>query len=114
MTTRRQFLSILAGAMPLIAAPALLLPRRSFFLPPPGGWPRSLPSLNAYLTSPNAWYLKTDHPDGLKKYHRYRCEDLTEGSLEAMCRQIRELTKERGHVLAIQPTHLMFYGPRGR
>jgi hypothetical protein len=33
---RRGFLALLA---PALAVPALLIPRRSFFLPPMGGWP---------------------------------------------------------------------------
>jgi hypothetical protein len=35
---RRGFLRLLAPAAALIAAPELLLPRRTFFLPPAGGW----------------------------------------------------------------------------
>lgn len=35
---RRGFLSLLAPAAALIVAPELLLPRRTFFLPPTGGW----------------------------------------------------------------------------
>ena len=39
MVSRRKFLSFLAGAAGAVAVPALLVPNRSFFLPPPGGWP---------------------------------------------------------------------------
>lgn len=35
---RRGFLSLLAPAAALIVAPELLLPKRTFFLPPVGGW----------------------------------------------------------------------------
>lgn len=35
---RRGFLSLLAPAAALIVAPELLLPKRTFFLPPAGGW----------------------------------------------------------------------------
>lgn len=35
---RRGFLSLIAPAAALIAAPELLLPRKTFFLPPAGGW----------------------------------------------------------------------------
>lgn len=35
---RRGFLSLLAPAAALIAVPELLIPKRSFFLPPAGGW----------------------------------------------------------------------------
>lgn len=41
MITRRGFLSLLAPAAALIAAPELLLPKRTFFLPPVGGWSKS-------------------------------------------------------------------------
>jgi hypothetical protein len=43
---RRGFLGVLAGAAAAIAVPELLIPKRSFFLPPPGGWrPSDLTSL---------------------------------------------------------------------
>lgn len=35
---RRGFLALLAPAAALIVAPELLLPKRTFFLPPVGGW----------------------------------------------------------------------------
>lgn len=35
---RRGFLSLLAPAAALIVAPELLIPRKTFFLPPAGGW----------------------------------------------------------------------------
>lgn len=35
---RRGFLGLLAPAAAVLAAPALLIPRRTFFLPPAGGW----------------------------------------------------------------------------
>jgi hypothetical protein len=35
---RRGFLSLLAPAVALVIAPELLLPKRTFFLPPAGGW----------------------------------------------------------------------------
>jgi hypothetical protein len=38
MVTRRKFLGILAGATAAIAVPELLIPKRTFFLPPLGGW----------------------------------------------------------------------------
>lgn len=38
---RRSFLSLIAPAAALIVAPELLLPKRTFFLPPAGGWGRS-------------------------------------------------------------------------
>jgi hypothetical protein len=35
---RRGFLSVLAGAAAAIIVPELLVPKRTFFLPPVGGW----------------------------------------------------------------------------
>lgn len=35
---RRSFLKLLAGSAAAVAAGELLLPKRTFFLPPPGGW----------------------------------------------------------------------------
>lgn len=44
---RRGFLSLLAPAAALIVAPELLIPRRTFFLPPTMGW--SISPEMAYL-----------------------------------------------------------------
>jgi hypothetical protein len=41
--SRRGFLGCLAGAAAAIAVPELLVPKRTFFLPPDGGWINSLP-----------------------------------------------------------------------
>lgn len=35
---RRGFLSLIAPAAALIVAPELFIPKRTFFLPPAGGW----------------------------------------------------------------------------
>jgi len=101
MVTRRQFLTVLAGA----SAGALILPRRTFFLPPPGGWRAS--DLSQYLTSQDAWYLP-DYPRDLKYYTR--SADLSEASLEEMCRQINALTD--GTVMRVEPRFLI-RGVRG-
>lgn len=41
---RRGFLSLIAPAAALIVAPELLLPKRTFFLPPGGGWSGGYPA----------------------------------------------------------------------
>lgn len=40
---RRGFLGVLAGATTAIVVPELLLPKRTFFLPPAGGWGNPIP-----------------------------------------------------------------------
>jgi len=38
MITRRLFLGLAAGAAGALILPELIVPKRTFFLPPPGGW----------------------------------------------------------------------------
>jgi len=38
MITRRLFLGLAAGAAGALILPELIIPKRTFFLPPPGGW----------------------------------------------------------------------------
>lgn len=74
MISRRQFVGILAGAAAAIAVPELLVPKRTFFLPPPGGWPNDM---NRYFTSPYAWYLKMDAAEAanFRTFVRMRLHD---------------------------------------
>lgn len=64
---RRKFLTGLAGVA-VGAALAEELSTRSIFLPPRGGWFGT--DFNKYLTSNTAWFLKTEHRDGLALYSR--------------------------------------------
>lgn len=75
MITRRHFLAAVGIIPPAVAIFAPEMVRRSFFLPPKGGWRFDA---SPYLTSPNTWYLP-DYPfievgvemrDG--RLHRYR------------------------------------------
>lgn len=59
---RRGFL----GFLGLTGAVALVQPK--IFLPPPGGWFRK--GLNDYFTSNTAWFIKTEHKDGLALFNR--------------------------------------------
>jgi len=84
---RRDFVSMLIGA----STAAILVPKRVFSLPP------------------HAWYLKTEHPDGLALYSRehplsYNLVDLSEEALERLCIDIRKLNDDRGIALTIHPT----------
>jgi hypothetical protein len=49
---------------------AILVPKRVFSLPPPRDFTTADMTVNNYFTSPHAWYLKTEHPDGLALYSR--------------------------------------------
>ena len=40
MITRRQFLTTTGLAIAGLIIPELVLPQKTFFLPPPGGWPK--------------------------------------------------------------------------
>lgn len=56
---RRGFLKILGGAGVAIAAAELLIPERTFFLPPRGGWLQpTLPSLIGY-TPLEQWVIRS-------------------------------------------------------
>ena len=104
---RRDFVSMLIGA----STAAILVPKRVFSLPPPMAT-GLLGSMNPYLTSKDAWYLKTEHPDGLALYTREHPlsnnlatpVDLSEEALEHLCIDIRKLTDDRGIALTIRPT----------
>jgi hypothetical protein len=58
---RRGFL----GFLGLTGAVALVQPK--IFLPPPCGWNRTM---SDYLTSKHAWFLKTEHKDGVSLFNR--------------------------------------------
>jgi hypothetical protein len=110
---RRAFISLLVGAAGAAALPDWRTPRPVIFLPP-----RRAMSLIVdyadYFASPNAWYIKTPIPDGIKLYNRshpqssYGMTDdgLTELnylSLEELCIKIRELTVDRHVAFSIKP-----------
>lgn len=69
--TRRRFLTGLGVAGAVIAVPELLLPRKTFFLPPAGGWNGSSVSLyDAYAESFKALGVFQDHID-LREFAKY-------------------------------------------
>lgn len=105
---RRRFIQGLIRVAPAaLLVPELLLPRdphRTIFLGP------RVPDLSAYLTSPYAWYLKTEPlPDGLITYYRRR---LHEDDLRG-----HELMEEVGWsrlIIKVGPRHAMsVYGSSG-
>lgn len=75
---RRGFLRGAIGAAAALAIGEAFLPKRSIFLPPAGGWPAGqLGSFRGvdYLTSPNAWFIKTGDEKGMKYFERHRVTD---------------------------------------
>lgn len=93
---------------------AIVIPQRVFSLPP---WPpRDFNTADmryrAYFTSKDAWYLQTEHPDGIALYSRAHplsnslaeAVDLSEESIEQLCIELRKLTDNRGVALTIRPT----------
>lgn len=49
----------------------ILLPAVKYFLPPRGGWPNGrILDPNRYFTSKTAWFLKTEHKDGIALFSR--------------------------------------------
>lgn len=52
---RRGFLTLLAPAAALIVAPELLIPRKSFFLPPVGGWHGNMTATEVLNRMHKAW-----------------------------------------------------------
>lgn len=104
MVTRRRFLGMLAAlpALTVLAGSGIRLPRKE----------EVEVDFNAYFASPNAWYIKTDHPQGLKYFHREarHAEDFwdfsterpfTEESLQALLKQMPD------RAYRVQPTKLI-------
>jgi hypothetical protein len=59
MITRRLFLGFAAGAL---IVPELIVPKRTFFLPPPGGWrPEDYTRTTRTITMPGAHAFQVGH-----------------------------------------------------
>lgn len=107
---RRAFISLLAGAAGAAALPIWRTPRPVLFLPPR----RPPVFLHDYFASPHAWYIKTEHADGIVLYNRVHPQpfhvmtddgliELNETSLEDLCFEIRRRTVDRKVAFAIPP-----------
>jgi hypothetical protein len=100
MVTRRKFLGMLAvlPAITALAGSGLLLPRRKDIEV----------EVADYFASDTAWYIKTEHEAGLKRFHRYSnnlstSADLSERSLEELLKQLRVMTVVRPTKLIVPP-----------
>jgi hypothetical protein len=85
MISRRKFLGMLAilPAVTALAGAGLRLTRRVDV---------EVVAFKDYFASPDAWYIKTEHADGLKSFYRNTAgtnAPLNEKSLEDMIKQIR-------------------------
>jgi len=60
MITRRLFLGLAAGAAGALIVPELIVPKRTFFLPPPGGW-RPQDYTTRTITMPGAHSFQVGH-----------------------------------------------------
>jgi hypothetical protein len=98
MISRRKFLGMLAilPAVTALAGSGLRLPRRVDV---------EVVAVKDYFASPDAWYIKTDPPNGLKHFYRNTAgtnAPFSEKSLEDMLSQIRDL-----NTAAVYPTKLI-------
>jgi hypothetical protein len=99
MVSRRKFLGMLAAlpAITALAGSGLLLPRRKDIEV----------EVADYFASDTAWYIKTEHEAGLKRFHRYSNNlstpaDLSERSLEELLKQVRD-----NEAFLVRPTKLI-------
>jgi hypothetical protein len=107
MVTRRKFLGMLAvlPAITALAGSGLRLPRREDV---------EVVDVNPYLTSNTAWYLKTEPEGGLKYFHRYghntvsEAVELSERSLEDILKQMLD----SDHMLTYPRPMKLFVPPR--
>jgi hypothetical protein len=97
MVSRRKFLGMLAAlpAITALAGSTLRLPRREDIEV----------EVADYFVSDTAWYIKTDQPDGLKRFYRNTAgtdAPLNEKSLEDMLNQLRD-----NEAFTVRPTKLI-------
>lgn len=102
MLSRRHFLGLLAGAGTALAVGELLLPPRTFFLAPHGGWPRP----DGDFTTANLRYRYTERfSQGWTDPRVFG--KISELDLEAMLADLRASSEERGIALTTTPSRYL-------
>lgn len=95
---RRGFLGLLAA----VPAAVVLVPKRTIFLPPRGGWPVDM---SRYLTSKACG---SSRPSPTPKAMFWR-KPLNEESLEELMTAMVRKADELGHKITYQPTRLIVH-----